>query len=136
MYDLNKEKILHECTELEYDLLKFLESNEIHSLQRWLLTCSNDEVETLSKIADKISREVGDEDDTFLIPMIIMINDGIESFNIKLLTKITNDAIISITLIDLVKKGLLKYKMVDNDEDWIFSIPTNLRDDLKKELNI
>jgi hypothetical protein len=131
LFDINKEKIIKNCNPFEFELIKFLEADEKHSLQRFLLTRTDEELSELSKVwYEIVEGRDSDEADPSLIPAIMLTHKGYEQLSQDSLTETMNEVTAAISLIDMVKKGLLTYEMADDDADWVFNMPDDVRTDL------
>lgn len=111
------ERILDSSTDLELEFYDFLKKDESHTLQRWLLTLSLEEVEELYNDLANISKHA-----SRLIPLSVIARDGGEPVDYKEYDKMYREYMSSIALISNVKKGFATYKMAEDDMDWKFTI--------------
>jgi len=129
-FRLDEQRILENATDLEMGLLHFLNDNEIHTLQRWLLTLTPDETQSLADQWEAIFNEEY-TDEMSLIPLIILLTQGKYETTPDEYFELAKKVNASISLISLVHQGLLTYKMKENDDEWTFSMPEEIKKQIK-----
>ena len=132
-YIIEKDNILRDSTELELDYINFLESNPIHTIQRWLLTRTKEEITSMAEQMEEMFSNPHTQNQS-LLPMLTLIAKGNKKFNEEKYLKALNETMIAVSMIDLVHKGFLTYKIAEKDEDWTFS-PTDRLDKLRDEFD-
>ena len=137
-FKINKDRVFEGATDLEKELYNFLIVDESHTLSRWLLTLTKGEVGKLAVIADKAMGDVDtadDTDDEYLLPLMILIHNGYTTITVEEYTRKAMEYSTAILLIDLVKKGILTYKMAKDDVEWLFDMPDNIKKEVIKNNN-
>jgi hypothetical protein len=128
-YNINRDNILFKASKLESELITFLEENETHTFQRWLLTLTPEETHQLNVDWEEIMEDET-SDKISLMPLIIFMDRGHEAVSEEDYEALINEVTAALALIDMVKMGILVYKMEEEDGDWQFKI----EDDMKEEI--
>ena len=131
-FEINKDKVFEGATDLEQELYNFLIVDESHTLSRWLLTLTKGEVSKLAVIADD-AMEDKETNDEYLLPLIVLIHDGYSIITVEEYRKKATEYSTAILLIDLVKRGILTYKMAKKDSEWLFDMPEDVRKEIIKK---